>query len=524
MKRLVLFPFLFSLYVIFTPWVNNLDQLDPSQGLRPLAALLLGTAAAVLLLWVMFRDWHYAGFLVLLVLLFVFIPGHLGRLVLERLPLSQEIARSGLLVILGSGLALLGLRKTWVRLGGAARMTPRLNAIFALALLIQVFVALPRLSQLLAPLPEEPIENNLAVTGSPIELDCTSRPDIYYFILDGYGRADVLEEFYGLDNTSFIQYLESKGFFVAGASHTNYIQTIFSLSSALNFTYIGPEPPGASGREYFTEKIADNHLVDLLETCGYQTVTFDTGFSFTDNVEADVHLSKSGPLTGFESLLLAGTPLESLAAKLNQQPPDQSYEGHRSRVLFVFDQLRRLPRQPSPKFVFAHILSPHPPFVFDAQGKPVEPGRSYSIGDGNDYAGGLEEYRAGYAGQVQFVNEQLEKTVDAILARSSGPPVIIIQGDHGPGSHLDWGSPDRTCLLERTSILNAYYLPGAGEEELYASISPVNSFRTVLNEYFGTDLDRLPDKTFFTSQRLPRQVIDVTGERATTDHCSVPGS
>ena len=38
------------------------------------------------------------------------------------------------------------------------------------------------------------------------------------------------------------------------------------------------------------------------------------------------------------------------------------------------------------------------------------------------------------------------------------------------------------------SILNAYYFPGGRYEGLYEAISPVNSFRVVLNTFFGAKL------------------------------------
>jgi hypothetical protein len=142
--------------------------------------------------------------------------------------------------------------------------------------------------------------------------------------------------------------------------------------------------------------------------------------------------------------------------------------------------------------------------------------------DGDDYRGDLDEYLSRYPAQVQFVNQKMEKVIDSILTNSSQPPVIIIQGDHGPGSRLDWDSPGRSCLWERTPILNAYHLPGEGADLLYPSISPVNTFRVVLNAYFGTDLPLLPDKTYFTSHRLERQVIDITDQRTSWANCDLP--
>ena len=54
-------------------------------------------------------------------------------------------------------------------------------------------------------------------------------------------------------------------------------------------------------------------------------------------------------------------------------------------------------------------------------------------------------------------------------------------------------------MREATAILNAYYLPGVGNEALYDEISPVNTFRVILNEYFSANLELLPDRTFFMS-------------------------
>jgi len=145
------------------------------------------------------------------------------------------------------------------------------------------------------------------------------------------------------------------------------------------------------------------------ETVRYQTIAFETGFSFSGPPTSRPLPVRGSPLNNFENLLLADSPLDWLPQVLFQRPPAHSYEGHRERVLFTFDKLATIPVRPGPKMVFAHIISPHPPFVFDAQGNAVQPPRSYSIGDGDDYRGDWEEYRQGYAGQVQFVNRMLEK-------------------------------------------------------------------------------------------------------------------
>ena len=60
------------------------------------------------------------------------------------------------------------------------------------------------------------------------------------------------------------------------------------------------------------------------------------------------------------------------------------------------------------------------------------------------------------------------------------------------------------------SILNAYYFPGGRYEGLYQEISPVNSFRVVLNTFFGAKLPLLPDRSFFSTWTDPYRFIDVT--------------
>jgi len=46
-------------------------------------------------------------------------------------------------------------------------------------------------------------------------------------------------------------------------------------------------------------------------------------------------------------------------------------------------------------------------------------------------------------------------------------------------------------------ILNAYYMPGH-TAQLYPGISPVNSFRVILNAYFNANMPLLNDQSYFS--------------------------
>ena len=100
--------------------------------------------------------------------------------------------------------------------------------------------------------------------------------------------------------------------------------------------------------------------------------------------------------------------------------------------------------------------------------------------------------------------------------------MIIVQGDEGPyprgtaAEDFDWRTATAEQLREKNGILNAYYLPGADTRVLYPTISPVNSFRVVLNTYFDTNLPLLPDRTMrHVSDLQPFAFDDITSEVTT---------
>jgi hypothetical protein len=111
---------------------------------------------------------------------------------------------------------------------------------------------------------------------------------------------------------------------------------------------------------------------------------------------------------------------------------------------------------------------------------------------------------------VIYVNRLLTEAIDRILELSDTPPVIILQGDHGPGAHLDWEIPSDLVVRERYSILNAYLVPEETRSLLYPEITPVNSFRALFDGTFGADLPLLEDRVYFTPEAALYRFLDVT--------------
>ena len=137
-----------------------------------------------------------------------------------------------------------------------------------------------------------------------------------------------------------------------------------------------------------------------------------------------------------------------------------------------------------PQFSYIHLISPHPPFVFDAEGNPNYPPDFWN--EQREYP--YDNYQKGYIGQMTYLNKKVLTAIDTILAESETPPIIVIQGDHGA-----WMQPKNL----RMWIFNAYYFPGH-EDVLYPTVSPVNTFRLIFNTYFGGKYEILEDQSYFS--------------------------
>jgi hypothetical protein len=224
-----------------------------------------------------------------------------------------------------------------------------------------------------------------------------------------------------------------------------------------------------------------------LESAGYQTIAYATGFPWSELEDADVFQAPSplwSDLTEFEELLLNTTLARTLEDSGRIDAFQISSQHYRERTRYVLDSIPELVKMPGPKFVFIHLISPHPPFVFGPDGEPTDPALFHNENDKIT----PEMYKQGYTNQVSFLNTRMEQALSTLIKGSRIPPVIILQGDHGP-----WMQPEN----KRFWILNAYYLPGHNSE-LYPSISPVNSFRLVLNDYLGAKNELLEDKYYFS--------------------------
>jgi len=341
------------------------------------------------------------------------------------------------------------------------------------------------------------------------DYDHENNPDIYYLIFDGFAGPEILLEYYDTDILDFITRLERRGVYVATESKSNYSMTINSLPSSLNINYwdeLAGEGIKDIGWIPVMPLIQDNLVSNYLHNNGYALVTFPSGFWPTEDIRTDKKLSPLINLNEYQENLLLHTPVPRIF-------PGILYDNHRNRVDFVLSSLKNIAKEEKPTFVFAHIITPHPPFVFDEEGNHVHPQRPYNHFDADDYrnlGGTTAEYQEMYSDQLNYIFGIILEMIDEILLASKSPPIIIIQGDHGPGSMVTQAQFEEDNLDERFSIMNAYYFPDKDYSSLYPAITPVNSFRVVFNQYFEENLPLLPDKNYFSIIYHPYEFMDVT--------------
>ncbi|MFT7592167.1 MAG: hypothetical protein ACI9UJ_002096, partial [bacterium] len=303
---------------------------------------------------------------------------------------------------------------------------------------------------------------------------------------------------------------------VADRAISNYGQTILSIPSALNMTYldsvIAVLGEDHESRWPMADVLNNNRVLNILRGQEYKSISFDASmFEVVYLKDADVfHKTPGTKFSLYQNELMNMSIMRAFNRRLpivTASPEDY----HRKKILEAFRVMETIPAKNEPYYVHGHVLAPHQPFLFDKDGNSVQPGHNYNIWRPLDSTTDNSFYKKGYIDQLQFVNKKLVHLIDKIIADSKTPPIIILQGDHGSCSELrNHHGFENNDFKERFSIINAYYFPDQDYRMLYDSISPVNSFKVVMNKYFDGDYELEPDRALYSDWDFPYRLIDVT--------------
>lgn len=517
-----LHPLLIALYPVLSFWLVNFDQVEAAAVVRPLVYALVVVSAVLLAGWAVFREWKKAALLASLFTFLFFTYGHVLELIDMKAVFGLVLGRHRYLIPIWLSLFALGTGFIWRARPALMPVTRLLNitSLFLITLSVVQFAYLGLATWTARSAANRPDSTAAALTGS-VAAGFVSAPrrDVYLIVMDAYARQDVLAEQHGLDNSDFIQQLRDLGFVVMDCAQSNYGYTSLSMGSLLNMNYMDELgvvlDPEADALNYWAFKPLLTHSLvrQKFEALDYRTVTFKPLYAWMDAPDSDVYLDveKSSGFfdkqasVNFHYLFQRTTAMrviqeyeESSPDFFNRLPPwlvrianpkgsllhsrnIKQYEQN----LFALDALASAAGIPGPKFFYAHLFITHQPYVFRPDGSLRWP---------------VEATIEAYNDQVRFSNTQLIPVLKRLISESEVPPVIVLQSDHGY----------MASEQDRMKILNAYYLPDGGAQQLYPTITPVNSFRLIFNYYFGESLPVLDDRSFYSPVNRPGRLEETS--------------
>lgn len=483
--RAVLLPILFSIYPATVVYAENAHILQITSWIRMVGfQALLGVVTFILFSFIQRKvDYHSAASSAIFLVFFNVYGLLFSRIVQFDVFQVTHYSLLPLYLLISVTISLLTSRIDDVIV---EKIWQLLSVILAVLIIYNLIVFIPieitKIKKSSKPNEEIGIDNLNSVFDSP---------DVYYIVFDEFSGLPPMKEYWDYEGVDeFVKFLELKGFQVTNNSHASSIDTLHQMASRLNYRNYPLD--GEYIDTYFND-IADNRAMRFLKARGYTTIVFDeTKVSFAypakpsliadinyENDPASVDSDTSGSLfDDYGSMVADKTMLLVFGDLYKIRNPE--LQKHKNMIYFTVSELGKLKNTEQPIFVYAHLMIPHMPFMFDANGNIVDPAYHQNW----DY----------YLGNYQFSITIAEKIVENILSQYSPDeiPIIVLQSDHGARNKgtSNLGSKILEEFSEdyKTSILNAMLLPGCEEISLSDDFNPINTFPVVFDCVFHVDV------------------------------------
>jgi len=406
----------------------------------------------------------------------------------EVISLSQtHFVAIGLVIF---GLAVLYFVRTKRKLDNATKITNAIAISLVVIVLLNIGMFQWEINSSLAALGEP----EGGITVSAIE----NPPDVYYFLLDGHSNSAVTKKFFGSEDQEFVNFLTENGFYVpSDYTHSNYLWTMLAVPAILNMNYADQIVEGYENSDppkwILYEAIDRNEVMHNFKEMGYTVINFDSSWWATRVINnADENLC-SNPFIDHALLRqIKDTTLLPSIKFIDDFITSEINSIARKQIFCELEQVKTVrDRFEGPLFVFTHIIAPHPPYVFEANGDPPE---EFIQRTGINSSYKVEERKRAFLAQTKFIDNEIQKIVENILADNEHDKIIIIQSDHGSRVVPEGTTPDVSKVI-RMGNFNAYYLPGHSGEELFSEhFTNVNTFRIIFNTYFNGNYEILEDR------------------------------
>lgn len=489
-KTSILHPFLFAIFPIIYLYSINIIEVSIDEIVFPILVSILITGIFLIISKLILKDWIKSGLIISLLVVLSFSYGHIYSLLDSTMIGELEIGRHRYLLpiflTIFSFITVLIIR-THVDLD---KIKTIINAI-AITLII---ITIPNFADTGNSIIEANDENQLKDFKISYDLkkleslNSIEKPDVYYIILDGYGGTKRMKQDLEYDNYGFLSELNNRGFFTSDISSSNYPSTGWSLTSSLNMNYLPIKENDQTNTEYallLNELNQRNEVMRNFDYLSYEIVYYRTYLVFSENpmFVDQILCQNENASTKFQNMLLRTSILGYFANQI-------SLEKDRQSIICAFSEISSLKdRNSESVFAFIHLLLPHPPYLFGANGENI-------IGSKTQTVEGSFVDEEKYIDSIKYANKKILETIDKILANNS-KSIIIIQSDHGYDFGINYENPSEISLKQRFSNLNAVYLPDKGKDDLYEGITPVNIFRIIFNNYFDASYEILEDRMYY---------------------------
>jgi hypothetical protein len=495
-------PVLFAAYPVLFLWSRNLTESEPGDVLPP---LLVTTAAATLMtiaLGIVLRDVRRAALILTPLIIGLLVYGHATRLTraIDLPSLAPPLAWTtaiALAVILAFRLPARHLE----RVGSA------LTWFGAILIAVTLVPIVP--FQLTNAGSSEGMQQDEALATTT---DAPKR-DVYWFIFDRYGSDRALDLLYGIDN-DLTPWLRDEGFTVLDNAHPNYVKTSLSIATTSQMTHIMDVPgvpgPETTSQAFLFGMIRTSAVAKQFKALGYRYINIGSWWSPTRSSPlADVNLHTGGP-DELTSSLLEASALPSILGAVGAGTFN-SRTRHWENNQYGLDAVASVKDEPGPKFVFTHILLPHPPYVHARDGHFLTP---------EEMQGRHGETL--FRDQLAYANTRLREIIGGLLALPEDRrPIIILQADEGPETPKyratrtttwNWHNASTEELEIKFGIMNAWFVPGDRQVGLYPGLTSINTFPLLFRDYFGLDYTLREDRVFALDNTYdqPYDLLEIT--------------
>jgi hypothetical protein len=238
-------------------------------------------------------------------------------------------------------------------------------------------------------------------------------PPVYLILMDGYPQVATLTRL-GIDLEEFTADLEARGFNHYPSARSSYHWTHHTITLLL-----GGSPPtdtfGSVAEQRAARRgwsIPDGFVV-VSPLAGHVTIPGSTDIGPGGINDFEIDLLSTSLVGQFD--WVGNLVMDSLRRRLDRS----------LAALKTTTETR----------VFAHLLAPHTPFLYDVDGLPLPPPECWPGCDMFDIVIErlditVDEWVAGIAGNLRYLNSRMIDVVDTLIA-THPDAVIVLFSDHG---------------------------------------------------------------------------------------------